>query len=432
MKQKAQITVFIVIGMLVIISFGVTIYVGNQMKKGTETKGTAQKTEQIDIQPIQDYITTCLTLATEDGLALIGKQGGVIYQSQGGITPEPKTYMDYTENDITYKVSYMILPPQGNVGHDRCETEYPFCLFYSEPMEYPYPGFPYPQGETKPYFKGFYGINQIPPLYKSPEATNSIQENLETYITKKTMDCTSWEKFEDKGYTIKEGAAKTTLTFAEQQRQFIGEKYLTAELEWPIDITTPTGDNKAIANFNTRIQVRLATIYYTVKELIDSDVTDIEYKPANKDSFKLTTKPYGKDSFISVQDTQSLTAGKPFEFLIPRKNRAPALWKLETNQLTLGIAEERRSTLSIEGSKLLIYNPCPDDGPTSTFITLQASDPDEEQASFEVEIPGSATDKIPKDAMGEEHYKITIKAKDKAGLTDYERIPTRVKPCIPS
>jgi len=181
--MKAQITVFIIIGVLVLIAFGITLYVGVTINK-TTTKQSTQQIEQLETQKIQDYITTCLNIATIDALELLGQQGGIIYQSQGGITldetPEnlEKTYIQYDNKNI----KFLITEAKGNVGN----------LFYSQTPKYPYSTFPIPPGKTEPYFNGLYGISQLPPLYnQTPEkqpVTGSIQETLEKYITKKTTE----------------------------------------------------------------------------------------------------------------------------------------------------------------------------------------------------------------------------------------------------
>jgi len=80
-RKRGQITIFIIIGILVLVAFSIALYVGTKMKQRIEVKQTQQTTEKFGIQPIQDYITTCLSLATTEALSLIGRQGGVIYQN---------------------------------------------------------------------------------------------------------------------------------------------------------------------------------------------------------------------------------------------------------------------------------------------------------------------------------------------------------------
>ena len=137
--MKAQISVFMIIGILVIIAFGITLYVGGKLRDRIETKPTQQRLEQLGAQPLNDYISTCLSLAASDGLSLIGKQGGIIYNSQGGITPDIEegigtTHIKYDDEKLRIlTVPFNILPPTGNVGE----------LFYSTPPLYPFETFPY-------------------------------------------------------------------------------------------------------------------------------------------------------------------------------------------------------------------------------------------------------------------------------------------------
>ncbi len=434
--MRGQITIFIIIGILILVAFSIALYVGTKMKQRIEVKETTQTVEKLGIQPIQDYITTCLTLATTEALNLIGKQGGVIYQSQGGITPEPAqgSFVTYTDSDRAeqLKVQFIILPPEGNVKE----------LFFSEPPAYPFPGFPYPPGETTPLFKGYYGQNNLPSLYKISAETgeyvsNSIQENLETFIAKKTTNCVDWKTFEEKGYAITPGKATASLIFAQKQEQFVGEQYITIELDWPVDIATPGGDKTLLTDFAIKAPVRLATIYYTVKQMVDADVTDISYIPQNIGAFSVSILPYGEDSFVSVKDAQSIVANKPFEFWIPRKNRRPALWQIDIAPLkdvTFHVTSEGRgTTVSVQDNVLSFNDPCQEaDVQNPYLIQLNASDPDEDKFTYTVHLPGSSNNEITKDAVNFA-YGITVYAKDRSthqnDWYDSQEIPLQVALC---
>ncbi len=434
--MRGQITIFIIIGILVLAAFSIALYVGGKMKQRVDVRQTQQTTEKLSIQPIQDYITTCLSLATTEGLSLIGKQGGVIYQSQGGITtePTPGTFALYTDPDRTeqLKVQYIILPPEGNVKE----------LFFSEPPAYPFPGFPYPPEETTPLFKGYYGQNNLPSLYNVSVETgeyvsNSIQENLETFIAKKIVNCVNWKKFDDQGYDITSGKATASLIFAQKQEQFAGEQYITIQLSWPVEVTTSGGDKTLLTDFAIKAPVRLATIYYTVKQIVDSDVTDISYTPQNIGAFSVSILPYGEDSFVSVKDAQSIVANKPFEFWIPRKNRRPALWQIDVSPLKdvkFHVTKEGRGTsITIQDSILSFNDPCQEaDIQNPYLIQLNASDPDEDKITYSVHLPGSSNNEISSDAVNFA-YSITVYAKDRSthpnDWYDSQEIPIQVALC---
>jgi len=428
--KNAQITLFIIIGALVLIAFGITFYIGTAMNKRIQTAETQQHIE-LGIQPIQDSVNTCLSLATAEGLKLIARQGGILYDSQGGTTPdfiegEGKQYVTYADAELgTLKVQFLIEPPEGNVG----------TLFYSQPPKYPFEGFPY-AGEEK-IFNGYYGISKLSPLYKisaeGEKVEGSIQENLEKYIAKRTAQCADWTQFEKQGYQITSGSANVALVFAQKQEQFAGEQYISTELNWPLDITTPGGDKTKLEHFAIRENVRLATVYYAVKTIIDGDVTDISYTPRGNEQITVTTIPYGENTFVIVKDEQSLLDGKQFEFWIPRKNRRPALWNIEKPDNVFHITPEGKGTeITIHGAELQFNDPCPEKQ-NPYVIQLNASEPDEQQVTYSVHIPGTTSNEIPMDALTFGAYSITVFAKDNSknpeDWFDSQEIPLQVTLC---
>lgn len=430
MKQ-GQLTVFIIIGILVVISFGITIYIGQTMRQPTQQAETQQRQEQLNIQPLNEYVTSCLDLASAEALDLVGKQGGVLYKSQGGITPNKKPTDDFfTYEDEEYgqlNVSYLIIPSEGDIPD----------FFYTEPPRYPFDGFPY--GPTnQPIFTGYYGINKLPPLYKTSPETNqtvngSIQETLEQAIAKQTTTCADFLPFKQQGYTMETKQATAELIFATRPQQFRGEQQLTITLNWPLTITSPDGTVTSHDTFTTKQPLRLATVYYTVKSLIDSDVSDISYTPQAPTGFTIETIRQADNSFLILADTESTLHDHDYEFWIPRKNRRPALWHIQTEPLRLHVAESRTTELSTSSEQLIINDPCPEPTARNT-IPLQASDPDENTIRYEVDVPQSTTNAIPPAAAGVPNYYITIYAKDQStnpqSWFDSQQLPVQVSPCI--
>jgi len=427
--MKAQLTVFIIIALLVLISFSITIYIGYSLRQsGVQEE---QQQTQLNLQPFNDYITSCLALTSSRALALIGRQGGVLYERQGGITSDPARadqYFAYTDENLgTLNVTYLIIPPTGDAGY-----------LSTTPPDYPFETFPYHPRDGSLLFDGYYGINKLPPLYTQHPTTNvttnnSIQENLETFIATNTHTCADFATFEERGYTINAGEPRASLLFATAQEQFKGEEYVTVEIDWPINVTSPDGTIKTYQSFTGRQPVRLATIYYTTKQIIDADVSNIHYTPPNRGAFTTRILSEGDQSFIIVTDTQSIADDTPFEFWIPRKNRRPALWHLNTTSLHVHIAEERSTTFVIDDNSLRINDPCPESDAPLT-LPLRASDPDEDNITFHADIPQSEDLTVPKTAAGVSGYLITIYAQDQSNNTldwyDHQLIPLTVSPCI--
>src|SRR3989344_4564829 len=96
MNKRGQVTSFIILGIvLVVIAFVVFYFFGDVLIK--------QKKEVIfdesEIEPLKNYVEECIKLNGEDGLNLIGKQGGDINLGLYKIYHnEMINYLCYTEN----------------------------------------------------------------------------------------------------------------------------------------------------------------------------------------------------------------------------------------------------------------------------------------------------------------------------------------------
>ena len=72
----------------------------------------------------------------------------------------------------------------------------------------------------------------------------------------------------------------------------------------------------------------MATAYFFVKNIVDSESEDVSFSPQSKGSFIVSSTKVNGNSIVSVSDKSSIIDNKPFEFIIARKNRAPALWEI--------------------------------------------------------------------------------------------------------
>ncbi|HLF54899.1 MAG TPA: hypothetical protein VI612_04210 [Candidatus Nanoarchaeia archaeon] len=440
--MKAQITMFIIIGIMIVMAFGIALYVGGKMQR-LESTPSQLALEKLGVQPVYDYVVTCLVLAANDAFDLLGKQGGVLYKEQGGVNDEGiegVNYLSYA--DVNYpeklKVRFAVIPPSGTVCQDVTKLE--TCSFFSESPDYPFNGFPFADGQTL--FFGYYGENTLPPLYKgtNPDTgqpvLGSVQETLESFIAKRTTECADFNSFKDR-FSFSTGNAVASLIFANETYQFAGEQNVNVELSWPVEVTT-AGGKVVLNSFAAKLPVRPATVYYFVKSIVDGDVTDVSFKAKNFNAFSVETVPLGDNSLVIVKDAQSVVKSRPFEFWVARRNRIPALWNIDTAPLSdvkFHITGEGRGArinvvrLDDENSQLEINDPCPD-GQNPYVIKLRASDPDEDPVTFDVHVPGSLNNEIPSDALGQA-FAIAVFAKDKSisDNWDSQSVPLQVVLC---
>ncbi len=114
--KKAQITIFIILGIVLLLSVGVAIYFYQQRATAPIKKVV---TVPEDIQQIYDYVTTCIDQIGKDGIIILGAQGGYIdipavidRNPNAHINEDPlgiaKTVMWYYEGeDRTPSLDYM-------------------------------------------------------------------------------------------------------------------------------------------------------------------------------------------------------------------------------------------------------------------------------------------------------------------------------------
>jgi len=80
MNKSGQITVFIIIGVIVLAFLGISIfYISTEYEQRIETQQAVTEEQRLVIAPAQSYITTCIKNLAEDGLFLQGFQAGYIW-----------------------------------------------------------------------------------------------------------------------------------------------------------------------------------------------------------------------------------------------------------------------------------------------------------------------------------------------------------------
>lgn len=106
MKKRGQITLFIIIGLLILISLFLLLYIENKKNESLD------KTENADIKPIKIYLDSSINKVVERGIYLICMQGG--YYD----VPNP---VDYSFIKIPY---YFYLGEQSIPERETIENEF--------------------------------------------------------------------------------------------------------------------------------------------------------------------------------------------------------------------------------------------------------------------------------------------------------------------
>jgi len=316
-----------------------------------------------------------------------------------------------------------------------------------QPPKYPFLTFPYVFRNDDPntneviatQYIGYVGMPQLAPLFKP--GTESVQEQLESYVNHNLPRCAKWETFEPQGLAIIAGEPNTSVFIAENLTQIATEQFFTVTVNWPVLITDLTTQGEtALQQFSLSYPVHLAKFYLFVKGIVDSDVSDSRFDPpavATSANPVLVIRdvhenPDGTaDSIIVIQDVESWLRGKPLEFRVLRKNRIPALvWINQTDLDAYRFVPTATCNLDAEniflqGDELLIKWGTPADWHAS----LVAIDPDEDIVTFRT-LP-KAPAKINVNHAGED-FRLYVYATDGSvdeAQQDYQILNLRTADC---
>ncbi len=360
-KKRGQVTVYIILGIILLASAIIYFYFKGSSYKQISQEGIikAQKIPK-EALPVTNYITTQLDDATKKGLYLIGRQGGYIYESQGGPIPDPSKFITYDTSTPTYEdrhnVSYCI----------EKENEIIKNYYFPDTPLYPWKFYPYLAETTlgrNPRFSGFFGKSNLPDLNSS---AISIRAQMEHYILNYLEKNINFSIFENQGFYINEG--KINISF------IITEDEVFSILEYPLLIEKKSiGMETNVSYFYSNPEIRLRKIYDLTEFTINKDITDILFNITNPDSPKLKEgmrvsrekNVYEDEDIIIVYDNNSLLYTEPYEFRFARENRPPALRFIYLPTIIFSGLE------AITGARI-----------TKEHINPIADDPDEDEIIF--------------------------------------------------
>jgi len=87
-RKKAQLTLFVIIGLILLITVSMILYTQRvTLNNKLQSQAKQAVSGFIEQNSLNQYVKGCLDLVASDGLLLLGEQGGVIFEYQGGLTP---------------------------------------------------------------------------------------------------------------------------------------------------------------------------------------------------------------------------------------------------------------------------------------------------------------------------------------------------------
>ena len=224
-QKRAQTTIFMIVGLLIIIGGIIFFYSTQKISAPYEPEiKIIQENVPLEFNPVKDYANACAYSVAEEGLKIIGRQGGYISFTDKILSKETFTSTSNpTESELVSfaKDSELKIPYWWHLkSANSCRGD---CKFAS----------------------------------KRPElrsADNSIERQLERYIDLKFKEClNSFEPFVEQGFKISEaGKIKSDVT--------IGTEEVIVLVEYPLNIERQDSKTK-ISQYPARLPVSLERIY---------------------------------------------------------------------------------------------------------------------------------------------------------------------------
>jgi hypothetical protein len=455
--RKAQITIFIVLGIVILIVFSLVFFIYRQTSVSSMEKRANKIYRDFLSSTDIKYITeNCLDKTTKQALLLVGLQGGKLYNYQINKGYQIKNFYDvipFNYNGIIYNVSYGIKAP----------INLPFSL----PPNYPYLGalvenpvlafdstYKYSQSryahlfsfqntsksvEKRPLLPplcnrlgaNYYGIRGAKRSCETYSSTNqSVQEYITRYIDQNIKNCINFTSQTTPTHIISAGTPFSTV--------LIGENDLSISLKYPLEISLKgESSTTKYLDSNVRLKIRLKILHEIASHLIGKyprnypaadadniffDITKDDpndcYKgkgPCILDGISVSklrdyclvyncnfyNNHYKYSDILIIEDSKSIINGKPYRFQFAIENRRPALDLI--NNINSPSTEVDISTLGI--------------------------DPDEDTLTYNFEVgaiskttsQGNTTITLP---IGTQNLRVTVS--DNEGLQDYQDVQVRV------
>ena len=320
MRQRGQITLFVILGMVLMFVFAFMLFTTGQMNSAKLQKKTTKITaDLVATTAIENYVTLCLEKVGKDALRKIGEGGGKLYNTTGGpidfsTNLESIEYLSKTlpsvsnpsVNDV-YNISYGIRIPDYDPGTDPMKKirfgfyTYPSptlpstltsSQFYNDPKSNP--------ADTVSFDKFFgrgtlsrlclddgpndvvllgatYGVRCTSYLLsgKTGSDAQSFQQQIQNYSAVQLSKCVDLkailasEAF--RGYEVRqEGSVEVNMTLGENDVEFAAA--------YPITIDVPgESPEKTDLVFRTRLPVRLLKLHQFMESLISYDIVDPQF-----------------------------------------------------------------------------------------------------------------------------------------------------------
>ncbi|MBI2564555.1 hypothetical protein HYV79_01015 [Candidatus Woesearchaeota archaeon] len=398
--MKGQITIFIILGLLIIFLILLSIYffVKEQVK---------QPVDQSEIMSIKSTLQSCIEQATLSAFIQFLKQGG-------------KYQVDSTKMPLLVTREPVLISNYDNV---------PFLS--NQPPVYPWKTFPYnPETKQKEFVQtSIFGWNKISSLQQmEADLSKIIKEQLKKQC--ENLQIPASINLEDVNINSVFGNIDTIISVSGIRVKF--QQNVASN----------------IPEIKVRIPIAMKVLYNFIRNFIDDEVNDAQHKFQQENQiFSVITEKIEGHTLVSITDPSLNIQGVPFFFQFIIENRPPALFYIDQDMLGQNlvcsetkISLEKPNKLIISGGISPLISVNENELPAKAFvqqgkiiahpcfeqtILLEAIDPDQDLFAFSIDEGDHV--------INEKEYQnlcfipMTIRVSD-GFESDFQKLKFRVKP----
>ncbi|MFC1691249.1 hypothetical protein ACFL0W_03645 [Nanoarchaeota archaeon] len=251
-NKKAQITVFIIVGIILLFSSALVFYIKNKVAEGKPPIAPIVERVPLEVAPVKAFVDQCVEEVSKDALLLIGNNGGFIGLGDD-VYEYTKTRFSLNEFDSTQSDGLRFAPGSNYYvpywwylsSSNRCgERGRPGCLFSSK----------------------------MPPLTRNKNALNvggesSIEAQMDRYMNRVLPACLDdrnfVQYFEQQGFTVIQGDVNTQTVISPEEVSIL--------VDYPITLTKD--DRKSsVSKFFAKHNINFGDLYLLSQMLILSEV----------------------------------------------------------------------------------------------------------------------------------------------------------------
>jgi len=230
MNKKAQLTIFIIIGIVLLFSAALIIYIKQSITEYKPPVEIAFEEVPTELQPLQRFVTICVESTAKEAIIKAGVQGGYVDASNIIVNDQDPTSAEGISfspgSDVV--VPYWHYMKSSNTCNEQCE-------FDSKQL----------------------------PLFRRVGTGNSLEEQIDEYVEQKLSGCIrDFFTFRQQGFEIEQSTIKAFTTIARTD--------VFVQLDYPLTVIRE-GRVEKMSKFTARIPVNLGKFYDLAIELTEKE-----------------------------------------------------------------------------------------------------------------------------------------------------------------